>query len=69
MIYGNTRFGGALVLSRKKGEKILIGDDIEIMVQKVVNGRAYISIIAPKHIAVDREEIRLAKRASMEGER
>ena len=47
-----------LILSRKKSEKILIGDDITVVLLDVGAGRAVIGIDAPKDIRIDREEIR-----------
>ena len=37
-----------LVISRKKGESLLIGDDIEITVEKIDTSSVKISIKAPK---------------------
>ena len=37
-----------LVISRKKGESLLIGDDIEITVEKIDGSNVKISIKAPK---------------------
>lgn len=48
-----------LVLSRHAGESIIIGDDIVITVVSLGDGKVRLGISAPKHIAVDREEIRL----------
>lgn len=52
-----------LVLTRKKDEKILIGDDIEILVISCGNGKVKLGIDAPKNVPVDREEVRQAKLA------
>jgi carbon storage regulator len=46
-----------LVISRKKGESILIGDDIEITIVKVEEGSVKISIAAPKNITILRKEL------------
>jgi carbon storage regulator CsrA len=49
---------------RHKGEKILIGtgeDTVEIMICKIIKGQVHLGIDAPKHISVDREEIRKDK--------
>ncbi len=65
MIYGaGERAPGALCLSRNPGEKLLIGDNIEIKVIKVRGCRVYLSIIAPKELEIDREEVRVKKLAS-----
>lgn len=52
-----------LVLTRRKGESILIGDDIEIRLLGLNKVDARIGIEAPKHLAIDRQEVR-EKRAS-----
>ncbi len=46
-----------LVLSRKKDEKIMIGDDITVMVINIQNDKVRLGIEAPKHVAVHREEV------------
>jgi len=47
-----------LVLSRKVGEKILIGDNISITVVRVAQGMVRIGIEAPQNLSVVREEIK-----------
>lgn len=46
-----------LILSRNKGEKIMINDDIIISILDVVGDQVRIGISAPQHISVYREEI------------
>ena len=46
-----------LVLTRKAGESILIGDDICIKVIKGKNGRLAIGIKADKDVRIVREEL------------
>ncbi len=46
-----------LVLSRKLGEKILIGDNVVLTVVKVDRNQVRIGIEAPPDVAVFREEI------------
>ncbi len=46
-----------LVLSRKLGEKIVIGDNIVITVVKIDRNQIRIGIEAPHHVPVYREEI------------
>ncbi len=46
-----------LILSRKKGEAIKIGDDIEIKVVAISGDQVKIGIDAPKHIEVYRQEL------------
>ncbi|MCB1153161.1 MAG: carbon storage regulator CsrA [Deltaproteobacteria bacterium] len=46
-----------LVLTRKSGESITIGDDIRIFIQEVRGNQVKIGIQAPPNVAVHREEI------------
>ena len=46
-----------LVISRKKGESILIGDDIEITFVKIDDGSVKVAISAPKSIFILRKEL------------
>ncbi|WP_416044609.1 carbon storage regulator CsrA [Clostridium tyrobutyricum] len=46
-----------LVISRKKGESLLIGDDIEITVSKIEDGTVKLSISAPKSVKILRKEL------------
>ena len=46
-----------LVLSRKKGETIKIGDDIEITIVATANDQVKIGIKAPKNIEILRKEL------------
>lgn len=49
-----------LILSRKKDERILIGDDIEIVVASIRGDKVRLGIHAPPGVAVDRQEVREA---------
>lgn len=46
-----------LVITRKKGEAILIGEDIEITVIKLDDGTVKLAIDAPKSIKILRKEL------------
>ena len=46
-----------LVLTRKPGEQIVIGNNIRLTVVSVGPGRVKIGIEAPDHVRVDRQEI------------
>jgi len=46
-----------LLLSRKVGEAIYIGKDIQVVVKEIRGGRAMIGIVAPKDVLILREEI------------
>ncbi|KKB41128.1 carbon storage regulator CsrA [Bacillus thermotolerans] len=49
-----------LVLTRKTGEAIQIGDDIEITVVSVKGDQIKLGINAPKHVDIHRKEVYLA---------
>ncbi len=46
-----------LVLSRKMGESILVGDSVTVTVLGVARGQVKIGIEAPRELTVHREEI------------
>lgn len=46
-----------LVISRKKDESILIGDDIEIKIVKVEDGTVKVAISAPREVTILRKEV------------
>ncbi|MGQ0286424.1 carbon storage regulator CsrA [Pasteurellaceae bacterium 22721_9_1] len=46
-----------LILTRKIGESLLIGDDIEVTVLNVRGNQVKIGVRAPKDISVHRKEI------------
>jgi len=50
--------GTMLVLSRKVGERILIGDNIVVTVVRVAQGIVRIGVEAPAEMAIVREEIK-----------
>ncbi len=52
-----------LVLSRKVGEKILIGDDISVTVVRVAQGTVRIGVEAPQSLQIVREELKSQKQA------
>ena len=47
-----------LVLSRKVGERILVGDDITITVVRMAQGVVRIGVEAPSEMPIVREEIK-----------
>lgn len=54
-----------LILTRRIGERIIIGDDIKVTVLGISNGQVRMGIDAPKQLRVDREEVR--ERINKEG--
>lgn len=47
----------ALVLTRKPGESIIIGDDVTITVISNGGNQVKLAIDAPNHISIHREEV------------
>lgn len=48
-----------LILSRRSGEKLIIGDDVELTVLGIKGNQVRIGVNAPKDVAVHREEVYL----------
>ena len=46
-----------LVLTRKKDESIIIGDDIEIVISEISEDKVKIAIKAPKNVKIFRKEL------------
>lgn len=46
-----------LVLSRKVGEKLIIGDGIEVVVTRVAGNRVTLGVQAPRQVEVRRGEL------------
>jgi carbon storage regulator len=46
-----------LVLSRKVGEKLVIGDNITVVVSRVAGNRVTLGIEAPDHVRIVRGEL------------
>ena len=46
-----------LILTRRVGESLMIGDDVAVTILGVKGNQVRIGITAPKHVAVHREEI------------
>ena len=56
-----------LVLSRKAGEKIIIGTDIMVMVTEIRGDKVRLGVDAPRDVQVDRPEVRKSKEAAPVG--
>lgn len=50
-----------LILQRKIGQSIYIGDNIKITVQEISSDKVKISIDAPKDLKIMRDELKLAE--------
>jgi carbon storage regulator len=46
-----------LVLSRKEGEKIMIGNRVEVTVTQIGKGRVRLGIVAPESVHIRRGEL------------
>jgi len=46
-----------LILTRKVGETITIGEDIQVKVLSVQGGKVRLGIDAPREVSVNREEV------------
>jgi carbon storage regulator len=57
-----------LVLTRKPGESIVIGQGIVVTVVKVGPGRVKLGIEAPQDVRVDRDEVHAKLQQKTEGE-
>lgn len=54
-----------LVITRGIGQKVVIGDDIEVQVLGVKGNQVRLGIKAPKDMIVDREEISQRRKAGI----
>ena len=55
-----------LILQRKAGESVMIGDEIEISVLSVEAGRVRLAIQAPKSVSILRSELKTAAEVNRE---
>ena len=55
-----------LIITRKPGEKIMLGDDVVVHVMEIVGNSVRIGIQAPRSLPVYREEIWTAVRQENE---
>ncbi len=53
-----------LIIRRRPGESIVIGDDIEVQVTEIGPTRVKLCITAPKEVPVVRKEVRLTREAN-----
>jgi carbon storage regulator len=50
-----------LMMSRREGETILIGDDIEIVIAHIGRSRVKVGIQAPRQLSVVAQEVKLVR--------
>ena len=55
-----------LILQRKAGESLAIGDEIEISILSVEAGRVRLAIRAPKSVPILRSELKIAAEVNRE---
>ncbi len=55
-----------LILQRREGEQVLIGDDISVSVVSVDGNRVRLAISAPREVSIMRGELRDAEIANQE---
>jgi carbon storage regulator len=46
-----------LVFTRKKGESLIIGNEIEVTILSAGSGSVKVGIAAPRHISIHRKEV------------
>jgi carbon storage regulator len=54
-----------LVIRRRPGEAIVIGEEIEVQVTEIGPNRVKLCITAPREVAVLRKEVRLTREANL----
>lgn len=54
-----------LVMRRRAGESILIGDDVEIQILHIGESRIKIGITAPKSVPVGMKEVKLIRQENL----
>ena len=57
-----------LVLSRKTGRRVCIGETVVITVLALDNGQVRLAFDAPPHVSIDRDEVRQRKSANAQTE-
>lgn len=55
-----------MILQRKEGETLLIGDEIEVTVLSVEAGRVRLAVQAPRDVTILRSELKVAAQANRE---
>lgn len=55
-----------LILQRKEGESLLIGNEVEVTILSVEAGRVRLAIQAPRSVTILRSELKVAAQANRE---
>jgi carbon storage regulator len=58
-----------LVLRRRAGESLLIGDDMEVEILEITPRRVKLGILAPASVAIVRKEVRLTREQNLSASR
>lgn len=58
-----------LILTRRIGETLMVGDDVKVTVLNIQGGQVRIGVDAPKQVEVHREEIYNRIQAEKKGNR
>ncbi len=58
-----------LIIGRRAGESIFVGDDVEIRIMDVTPSRVKLGILAPREVPVWRGEVRAAANQNREASR
>ena len=54
-----------LMMSRREGETILIGEDIEIVIAQIGRSRVRVGIRAPREVVISAKEVALVREENM----
>jgi carbon storage regulator len=54
-----------LVIRRRAGESVLIGDEVEVRVTEIGPTRVKLCILAPKEVLIVRKEVKLTREENM----
>jgi carbon storage regulator len=54
-----------MVMRRRTGESILIGEDIEIHITEIGRSRVKIAIDAPRHITITAKEVKVTREENL----
>lgn len=54
-----------MVMRRREGEKILIGDDITIHIERIGRNKVKIGIDAPRELAIIAEEMKVVREENL----